>query len=132
MTITTIKTDQIGVIASVLCMIHCIATPFVFFARACSTSCCADAPYWWSLLDFVFLVVSFFAIYQTRKRPTKKWLKIEMWTSWSLLFAVLVIEKLNLFTLFDYAIYIPAFALVFLHLQNLKHCPCKPGSCIVN
>ena len=52
------KSDLIGAIASFICMIHCLATPFLFIASACSKSCCAAAPKWWVWLDFVFLSLS--------------------------------------------------------------------------
>ena len=50
--------DNLGIIASTLCMIHCIGTPFLFIAKACSTTCCADAPLWWKAIDYAFLIVS--------------------------------------------------------------------------
>ena len=51
--------DNLGIIASTLCMIHCIGTPFLFIAKACSTTCCADAPLWWKAIDYAFLIISF-------------------------------------------------------------------------
>ena len=39
--------DKIGIISSSLCMIHCLGTPFIFVAKACSATCCSDAPTWW-------------------------------------------------------------------------------------
>ena len=50
--------DNIGIIASSLCMIHCIGTPFLFIAKACSVSCCSDVPIWWQLIDYFFLIKS--------------------------------------------------------------------------
>ena len=59
--------DSIGMIAGTLCAIHCIATPFLFVAKACSTVCCADAPLWWKAIDYIFLVISFIAIFLLQK-----------------------------------------------------------------
>lgn len=132
MNLTTFKTDKIGIIASTLCMIHCIATPFLFIAKSCSASCCESSPNWWSSLDFLFLLVSFFAIYQASKNPSKIWLKYAMWTSWGLLLTVLLNEKIHLVPLFEYAIYFPALMLVVLHIYNLKYCQCKTDNCCAN
>ena len=33
-----VNSDSIGALASGLCMIHCVATPFFFIASACSSS----------------------------------------------------------------------------------------------
>jgi hypothetical protein len=132
MIITTAKTDKVGIIASTLCMIHCIATPFLFLAKSCSASCCEASPKWWSSLDFLFLLISFFAIYQSSKNSTKNWIKYAMWTSWALLLAALLNEKIHPFTLFEYAIYFPALMLVVLHIYNLKYCQCKPNNGCAN
>ena len=66
-----IKFDTIGAFASGLCMLHCIATPFFFIASACSSSCCSAAPSWWQWIDYGFLGISFFSIYQATKSTTK-------------------------------------------------------------
>ena len=49
------KSDALGAIASGLCILHCLATPFFFIASACSLSCCNNAPLWWQWMDYVFL-----------------------------------------------------------------------------
>ncbi len=132
MNLTTFKTDKIGILASTLCMIHCIATPFLFLVKTCSTSCCESSPNWWSTLDFLFLLISFFAIYQSSKISSEIWMKYAMWTSWMLLLTVFLNEKFHLIPLFDYAIYFPALVLVLLHIYNLKYCQCKTDNCCEN
>ena len=132
MNITRVKTDKIGIIASALCMIHCIATPFIFLAKSCSVSCCEASPNWWSSLDFLFLIISFFAIYQSSKNSTKNWIKYAMWTSWAILLAILLNEKIHLFSLHEYEIYFPSLTLIILHFYNLKYCQCKTDTCCTN
>ena len=48
-----IKSDTIGALASGLCMVHCLATPFFFIASACSASCCSNTPLWWQWMDYM-------------------------------------------------------------------------------
>jgi hypothetical protein len=132
MSITTSKTDKVGIIASTLCMIHCIATPFLFIATSCAASCCNASPYWWKSLDFIFLFVSVFAIYHSSKNSTKNWVKYAMWFVWTLLFVVLLNENFHLFPLFNYSIFLPPTALVTLHIYNLKYCQCKTDTCCTN
>jgi multidrug transporter EmrE-like cation transporter len=129
---TTVKTDKVGIIASTLCMIHCIATPFLFLAKSCSASCCEASPSWWSSLDFLFLTVSFFAIYQSNKNSSKTYIKYAMWTSWGVLLAVLLNEKFQLLALAESAIYFPAMMLVILHVYNSRYCQCKAETCYTN
>ena len=126
---TKLKTDKIGIITSSLCMVHCLTTPFLFIARSCSSYCCESSPNWWSSLDFIFLIVSFFAIYQSSKNSSKLWVSHAMWTSWIFLLLVLANEKLQLCNLFEYSTYIPAMMLVVLHMYSLKYCQCKTDTC---
>ncbi len=129
MKMINLKSDVIGIAASALCMVHCIVTPFVFIAKTCSDVCCASAPTWWSWIDLSFLVISFFAIMHAVKHTSKQWMKYAMWTSWSFLLIVIANEQLELFTLFENAIYLPGLSLVALHFYNLKYCKCAEVSC---
>ena len=60
--IKKIQYDKIGIISSSLCMIHCMGTPFIFIAKACTTTCCSNAPTWWLMIDYLFLIISLFFI----------------------------------------------------------------------
>ena len=125
----TLKPDRIGILASSLCMVHCIATPFIFIAQSCSTACHEATATWWGSLDFLFLSISLFAIYQSTKNSSKTWIKYAMWVSWFVLLAVILNEKIQLISLPEIAIYFPAFALILLHIYNLKYCRCQPDNC---
>lgn len=125
----SLKVDNIGILVSSLCMVHCVATPFLFIAKSCTTTCCADSPMWWSWLDYLFLVVSCLAIWQTTKTSTKKWISYALWFSWGLLLATILNEKLQFFTLPKVVSYIPATALIVLHFYSLKYCQCRKTEC---
>jgi len=120
----TLKSDTLGIISSTLCMIHCIITPFLFIAQTCSDVCCTTAPTWWLWIDVSFLTISLFAISHAVKHTSKQWVKYAMWTSWSFLLLVITNEQLELFSIFENAIYIPGLSLVALHFYNLKYCTC--------
>ncbi len=68
--------DALGMASSSLCLVHCILTPFIFIARACTLDCCVNSPNWWKAIDFFFLVLSFVAVYFAAKRSSKQWVKI--------------------------------------------------------
>ena len=79
----TYKADIIGASASLLCIIHCLATPFVFFIKTSSSLCCSETPTWWQSIDYLFLTVAFFAVVHIiRNDRTKKWLKSLLVISW--------------------------------------------------
>ena len=123
------KSDIIGAAASALCMVHCIATPFLFLASACTKSCCSAAPTWWIWLDFVFLGISFMAVYKSLQTTTKYWLKPALWSAWGTLFTFIFIEQFGSFHLNEGFKYTAALSLIGLHLYNLRYCQCKDDNC---
>lgn len=128
----TNRFDLMGVIASGLCMIHCIATPFLFIAQACAVSCCADAPVWWQVVDYLFIIISFFAIYFATKKSTNRWVRMALWGAWGLLLLVLLSKTFIIPSLSKVFIYVPALSIVGLHVYNLKYCKCVDQECCVN
>lgn len=127
--IITNKADYLGMLASSLCLLHCLATPFLFIAKTCSTTCCEETPVWWKTIDFLFLTISFFAVLASTKKSTNKTIQMLMWLTWMAISFVICNEYLNLIALFDKAIYIPATTLIVLHIYNLKYCQCKEKCC---
>lgn len=129
MKITLQKPDNVGALASTLCMIHCLATPFIFIAQSCSATCCATAPDWWKWIDYFFLTISFFAVYQSTQTTSKNWMKIALWISWIALSLVILNERFVFIHLPKLVTYIVASSLVILHLYNRKYCQCKNDKC---
>ena len=123
------NSDFIGAMASGLCLIHCVATPFIFIAQTCSATCCDTAPTWWTNIDFLFIGISFFSVLWSVKNSSKLWIKIALWMSWFALSIVIINEKVDLIHIPESIIYIPAIALIILHLYNKKYCNCKEDSC---
>ncbi|WP_299365942.1 MerC domain-containing protein [Winogradskyella sp.] len=118
------NSDIIGALASSLCLIHCMATPFVFIAQASVASDHHHAPIWWKSIDFIFIGISFFAVYWSAKNTIKSWVKFALWMSWIGLCLVILNEKLEWLPLPEGTIYIPAIALIAIHLYNKKYCQC--------
>ena len=125
------KNDLIGASASFLCMIHCVATPFIFIASACSKSCCSSSsvPAWWIFIDFFFLLISFTAIYRTVKMTSLHWIKFALWGSWASLFLSIIIEQYDIYHNIDYLKYFSAFLIIFFHFYNIKYCKCHSDRC---
>lgn len=123
------KADNLGALAGLLCFIHCMATPFVFVVKACSDSCCSDSPVWWKSIDYVFLIISFGAIYFATRNSSIQWIKGSLWGFWLLLLIVILNESFGFITLSEYIIYIPALAIVGLHLYNRRYSTCVDDEC---
>ncbi|WP_353778379.1 MerC family mercury resistance protein [Winogradskyella sp. 3972H.M.0a.05] len=127
-----IRSDSLGAMASGLCLLHCIATPLLFIAQTCSASCSEAAPIWWQWIDYIFLSISFFAVYHSARTTSSEIMKVALWVSWSFLFVVILNEKLQWLPLPGATIYVAALILVALHLYNLKFCQCKTDNCCTN
>lgn len=125
----SISYDSLGILSSALCMIHCIGTPFLFIAKACSTTCCSEAPLWWLIIDYIFLIISFFAIYSTTKNKIEGWLKIFFWITWIVLLIATMDHSFNILLTPKYFIYIPALTVVALHFYKLKYSKYSNENC---
>ena len=115
------KPDNVGAIASTLCLLHCISTPLIFIAQAGSLNCCSAPPTWWKLIDILFVIISFFAIYNSTRTSSSKLMKASLWFFWFLLFFIILNEKIAWLPINENFIYFPALALTVLHLYNKKH-----------
>ena len=127
-----INPDLIGATAIGLCFIHCAATPFLFIAKASTVTACADAPLWWQAVDYIFLVVAFAAIYHATKHSSKEWVKVALWVSWALLLLTILSESLELGWIPGAIVYLPALAIIGLHVYNYKYCKCAGEYCCIN
>jgi len=125
------RSDIIGVAASLLCLAHCIASPFLFIWYTSMTVIEKTSLWWWSILDLVFLIISFFAVYWSVKTTSKNWMQFILWGSWGALTLALINEKLSIIHLGEIAIYIPTISLMFFHVYNKKYCRCNDESCCV-
>lgn len=120
------KPDTYGALASSLCLVHCIATPFLLVSASYAT-----APVWWTHLDAIFLTVSFFALYRSVQTTSRYFMKYTLWSSYGILCMLIVNEKMQWAEIPEFANYLAAIALVGLHLYNLKYCQCKSENCCV-
>ena len=122
-----VQSDRIGIIASTLCAIHCLMTPVLFVVKACSTSC-AESPIWWKSIDYIFLIISFIAIYYTTKSSNKSWVRISLWASWVLLLLTIISHSFENTLFPNNFIYFPSSAIIILHFYNMKYCKCTKDS----
>ncbi len=126
------KSDLLGAAASSLCLIHCMATPFIFVTQACLSSCCESSPLWWNLIDYLFLIISAYMVFRSVQKTTKRWIKYSLWINWFALLFILLNEQLDWVHLIKEAIYFPAISLVLLHLKNSKHNKNNTAECCTN
>ncbi|MFL2581561.1 MAG: MerC domain-containing protein [Flavobacteriales bacterium] len=126
---TADNSDYFGILASGLCLIHCFATPFIFIVRICSAACCAETPIWWKTIDYLFVIISLFAVRQAFKASDNKLIKSGFIISWVALLILILNESFLIFDIFKNAVFIPAFALILLHIYNINSSKCEKTCC---
>ena len=123
------RANLVGIIASTLCLIHCLLTPVIFIAQAGLAHHehehgHAHGPEWWGLIDVFFLVISFIAVYRSSLLNTKVWVSYALWFSWIALAFIIFNEKLGFLHLPELLILIPTISLIGLHIYSQKYCDC--------
>ena len=122
--------DTVGAINSSLCVAHCFATPFLFLSQA-QTSLVelSSVPLWWQLLNYVFIMVSFFAVKRTVKNSSNELVKSLLWVLWVLLSALILNEEFEIMHMPELLTYFAGISLASLHIYNLKYCQCEDENC---
>ena len=125
----TLKPDILGAIASSLCIVHCLATPLLFITHVYGSFGSGTVPLWWKNLDYLFLIVSFTAVYRSTKTTSRKFMKYALWAGWAILFSLILNEKMMWLNIPGIYKYTAAIGLSTLHIYNLKYCQCKDENC---
>ena len=132
MNISLRKPDTIGAIVSTLCVVHCLLTPLLFVAQSYTATHSHEAPFWWKNLDYLFILISVIAVYESTKKSTNKLIKAGLWMSWIMLFLLILNEKLVWIKLDEIITYCVALTLSMLHICNLNYCQCETENCCNN
>ena len=115
------NSDIFGAISSSLCLIHCVSTPLLFII-----------PFWWSGLNYVFIIISFFAVYSSARKTSRKFMKPFLWIGYLLLSYLILNEEFGILHIPEFANYIAASNLALLHVYNYKYCQCQDEECCTN
>ncbi|MBL6649384.1 MAG: MerC domain-containing protein [Flavobacteriaceae bacterium] len=123
------SSDKYGVAASVLCMLHCSATPLLYFTQAHNLFHVNDISFLWLSMNYFFLLISSLAVYFSIQNSTKIFVKVLLFVFW-LAFSFLILnEGFKGFHIPEYYTYLFASILALLHIYNLKYCKCKNEEC---
>ncbi len=130
MKITFNNSDHLGIISSGLCLLHCIATPFIFLSQITVIS--QEISFLWFSLNYFFLGISFLAVYLSIKNSSNLFVKISLFSSWFLFCLFILNEELEIFHIPELFTYSSAISLCCLHVYNLKFCRCKEDKCCIH
>jgi hypothetical protein len=85
----------------------------------------------WQSLNFLFLTISFIAIYYSIKNSTSFRVNTLLFLTWLILLCLIITEVFEIFSVPELYTYITAITLSGLHIYNLKYCRCKDDSCCI-
>ena len=122
------NSDTIGVFTSLVCSIHCFATPILFVAQSGLLSSNIQ-PLWWESINYIFIVLSFIAVYYSAKNTSENIMKPILWVCWLFFVSVILNEMIELTRIPELFSYVSAFSLAFVHVYNLKYCQCQEECC---
>jgi hypothetical protein len=112
------KADVVGIIASSICIIHCVLTPFIVivFSEVIKEK--------YELLNYFFLLISLVSVVLSVKSSKDKLIKGLLIYFWIQLSLGLFFEDKNI--IFSILMYFSAIGLIGTHVLNIKYCKtCK-------
>ena len=125
-----LNSDKMGIISSLLCLLHCAFTPLLFIYQPTILNSYTDFPeIWWRLASLLIIPVSLYAVYRSNKNTTNKSLGVAMWVCCFILLSTIINEAFEIFSLKEYFSYGASITLGFLHVYNLKYCTCEDDNC---
>ncbi len=110
------KADYLGIIGSVLCMIHCLATPVLLMTTALVQDKHLRVGY--LSLDYLFIGINITAVYFATRHHAAPIIKTALWSFLSLFSLALLLEDTA--PLFEFVAYGASAGLVITHLFNLR------------
>ena len=122
--------DSLGAAASFLCAIHCAATPLLFLAKPILDSTQSHKGIaWWGALDWVFLVLSFGAVWYSAKHTSHQTTPILLWVFWGI-FAIGILSEAAGIEALSWLVYFGSIALAITHIFNFRYCRnCEHEQC---
>ena len=129
MRITLKNSDNLGILSSIICFLHCFVTPFIYISFAGLFTQNEFLSFSWKGINLIFIFFSLVAVNRSTKKTTSQIIKPIFWLSWVFLFFVLLNEEVKFIELPELASYISALSLAGVHTYNLNFCGCKDENC---
>jgi MerC mercury resistance protein len=107
--------DMAGITSALLCTVHCLVIPALFLLKFSWTdNNNIKLPDWWESVDYVFLVISFIAVFHSARHTPAKAIKVSLWLFWSILAVAIIFSKD-----FHWLAYVASAGLITTHFLNI-------------
>ena len=91
-----------------------------------------EATFLWNSLNYIFIIVSFTAVYKSVLNSSNSIIKSILFTSWFTLTILILNEQFEILHLQEVYTYLSASILCVTHFYNLKNCRCDNDDCCSN
>jgi hypothetical protein len=108
------KYDWLGVFSASLCTLHCLAAPFIITLNQFQF---LGIGFFWSVLNYLFLVLSAMAIFKCTHQNNRPFLKLIQWMA--LIMLAICVAFHPYLELLDTLLYVASAILVCVHLINI-------------
>ena len=109
------KADYVGVIGSVICLVHCLVTPALALGSSLSVNHSLGANF-----DYLFILVNGIAVFYATREHQIPALRIFLWASFLLFSVSLLFEHTS--AGFELLGYVGSCLLILGHVYNLIYC----------
>ena len=110
------KADYLGIVGSVLCIVHCLVTPVLIMTSTLLKNDLVRTSF--VGLDYIFIGVNAVAVYFATRHATSPVIKTALWGFLGLFSVALLLESNS--RLFEYLTYAASAGLVVTHVLNLR------------
>ncbi len=117
--------DKLGITSAIICAVHCLVIPAIFLLKYswADTGHVMDEapklghglPSWWETLDYIFLIVGFYAVFHAVTHTPARGIKVSLWFFWVCLALAVIFEKH-----LHWLSYIASIGLVVTHFINIR------------
>ena len=129
MNIIKINSDHVGITTGILCVIHCMFSPFFYVYQASISSNNFEASFLWDSMNYIFIIISFIAVYKSVLNSSNSIIKSILFISWFALTILILNEQFEILHLQEVYTYLSASILCVTHFYNLKNCRCDNDDC---
>ncbi|MCF2444385.1 MerC domain-containing protein [Dyadobacter sp. CY345] len=116
------KADYIGILGSVLCIVHCIAMPVLALGSTFGHDHHAHIGF--ISLDYLFILINAVAVYFATRGHKKSFVNLFLWVALAIFAVSLIFEERNI--VFQWLGYLGSALLITGHLINLYICQIAP------
>lgn len=112
------KADYVGITGSVLCLIHCMATPVLLMTSNLLKDELIRSSF--LSLDYLFIGINIVAVYYATRHNGSNLIRTSLWGFLALFALAITLEDVS--PIFEYTGYFASIGLVTTHLFNIRYC----------